>query len=66
MAEGLLAEQPLAHGAAAIGSDQLGVGSGLVDEDQRLRVKACLAGLPALARFGHLGPRLLAGVQRFL
>ena len=62
---GLLADQPLAARAAAPGADHLGVGPGLVDEDQALGVKLALGGLPGEAALGHVRPILLGGVQSF-
>ena len=65
MAERLAAQRPLAPRCAAVFADHLGVGARLVDEDQSCRIKPGLAGLPRRARFGHVWPRLLAGVQGF-
>ena len=65
MPEGRLADQPLATTAAPVGADHLGRGSGLVDEHQACRIKQRLGGLPALTRFGYVGPILLGGVQSF-
>ena len=50
---------------AAIEADHLGVGPGLVDEDQLLRIKTRLAGDPALAAIGDVGPVTFAGVLGF-
>lgn len=65
VAERLAAEGASAPGCATVSADHLGVGARLVDEDQPGRIKIWLAGLPGGARFGHVGPRLLAGVQGF-
>ena len=65
VAEGSLADQSLAGGAAAPGADHLGIGASLVDEHQLARIKAGLAGLPFLSRLGDVGPVLFGRVQSF-
>lgn len=60
-----LADQPPATATAAVSADHLGRGSGLIDEHQALDIKLRLAGLPALPRFGYVGPLLLGCVQSF-
>jgi hypothetical protein len=60
-----LADQPLALGRAAVAAGHLGVGPGLVDEHQRLRIEARLAGLPARPVLGDVRPVLLGGVLGF-
>ena len=65
MAPGLLADQSLAPATAPIATQHLGIGSGLVDKDQLLGIKACLAGLPVLARLSYVRSILFGGVQSF-
>ena len=43
----------------------VGLGPGLVDEDQPRRIKPALIGLPALALSRHVGAILLGGEQSF-
>jgi hypothetical protein len=59
------ADQSSAAPAAAMGSNHLGRGPGLVDKHQALDVEAWLDGLPAFARLGYVRPLLLGGVQSF-
>ena len=68
MSERRLGAQPLALQAAAAQARHLGGGSGLVDEDQPMRLKPhprLALGLPFLARLADVGTILLAGQQRF-
>jgi hypothetical protein len=60
-----LGDQPPASGAAAMGPRHVGLGPGLVDEDQAGRIKPSLILLPLRAPPGDVGPILLAGVQAF-
>jgi hypothetical protein len=60
-----LGNEPLAPETAAVGARQVGLGPGLVDEDQAGRVKPALILLPLRAPPGDVGPLLLAGVQGF-
>lgn len=66
MSPRLLADQPLASGTASIATDHLGIGPSLVDKDQLLGIKACLADPPLLTRLSNVGPILFGGVQAFL
>jgi len=50
---------------AATQAGHLGRGSGLIDEDQALRVEIRLGIEPGLAPLRDVGPILLAGVRRF-
>ena len=59
------ANQPRAAPGPAAGSRHVGAGAGLVDEHQVRGVKRGLILAPALARLGHVGALLLAGVQNF-
>ena len=65
MSPGCLADQAPATATAPMGAHHLGRGPGLVDEHQALGIKACLIGLPALPRRGHVGPFLLGRLQSF-
>jgi hypothetical protein len=60
-----LVHQPLASGAAAVGSGHVGLGPGLVDEDQAARIKPGLMAPPPRPLAGHVRPILLGGVQAF-
>ena len=68
MSERGLGEKPLAFPATAAQARHLGGGSGLVEEDQSVRLKPHLrlanAG-PFLARLLDVGAILLAGPQSF-
>ena len=65
-AMGCLGNQPLApRGAAAVGARHVGLGPGLVDEDQAGRIDPTLILPPLRAPPGDVGPILLAGVQAF-
>jgi hypothetical protein len=55
----------LAAPSATIAARHVRAGCRLIQEDQPLRLQAGLGGLPLLARLLHVGPILLAGVQRF-
>jgi len=65
MSPGLFADQPLASATAPIATHHLGIGPRLVDKDQLLGIKACLAGLPLLTRLSDVWPILFGGVQAF-
>ena len=65
MAPGLFADQPFAPATTTIAAQHLGIGSRLIDKDQLLGIKACLAGLPVLARLSYVRPILFGGVQSF-
>jgi hypothetical protein len=65
MTPGNFAYDPLPARAAPAQARHLGVGAGLVDEDEPRRIKPSLAGLPALARHGHIRPILLGRVHGF-
>jgi len=52
----LLADQPVATGSTAIGTDHFGVGARVIDEVQLLGIKRGLIGLPALPSLGHVWP----------
>lgn len=57
--------QALAKGGAAMGSGHVGLGPGLVHEDEARGGKAALVAVPALTLGGDVGPMLLGGVQAF-
>jgi hypothetical protein len=59
------ADQALSAPAAASGSGHVGACSGLVDEDETIRIKQPLRALPALAGGRHVGTILFAGVNAF-
>ena len=65
MTVGDLGDQPLTLGAAAMGAGHVGLGPGLVDEDQAPGIKPGLMALPPLALAGHVRPILLGGEQAF-
>jgi hypothetical protein len=48
-----------------MGAGHVGLGPGLVDEDQACRIDAALMAAPALALGGDVRPMLLGGVQAF-
>ncbi len=56
-------DQALAARAATMGADHVGLGPGLVDEDQAAGIKPRLVTFPALAFAGHVRPVLPGGVQ---
>jgi hypothetical protein len=58
------AASPAAFGAAAQ-PGHLGRGTGLINEDQVLRVEIGLGVEPRLTPRSYVGPFLLAGVRRF-
>ena len=60
-----LADQALAAPAATVGGGHVGLGPGLVDEDQAVRGDLVLVAPPALAPARHVGPILLGGAQAF-
>lgn len=53
-------ETPAAR-ATAVTARHVGGRAGLVDKDQVGRLQLGLAGVPGLARFGHIRPVLLGG-----
>jgi hypothetical protein len=55
--------QALAARGAAVGSGHVGLGPGLVDEDQPRGVEVGLALEPGLAPLQDVGPILLAGMR---
>jgi hypothetical protein len=48
-----------------VATGHVGLGPGLIDEDQAPRIKPTLILLPLQAAAGDVGPVLLAGVQAF-
>jgi hypothetical protein len=60
-----LGNQTAAAGTAPVPPGHVGLGPGLVDEDQASRVKPALMLLPPGAPSGDVGAILLAGVQAF-
>ena len=60
-----LGDQPLAAGRPAVAARHVGLGPGLVDEDQARRIKPALILLPLRPPPCDVGPVLLAGVQAF-
>ena len=65
MAVGYGANQALALRAAAIQARHVGLGPGLVDEDELGWIKRGLIAPPSQARGGHVRPVLLGGVHGF-
>jgi len=62
---GLMADQPLALRRPATGPDHLGVGAGLVDENQLLSRQGALRRLPRLASPRYVRPHLFGRLQTF-
>ena len=60
-----LGEQPLPARCPAAQARHVGLGPGLVDEDQPRRIKLALVGLPASALVRDVWTILLGGEQRF-
>jgi hypothetical protein len=60
-----LGDQTLAALTAAVLAGHVGLGPGLVDEDQAARIKAPLVLLPSGAPAGDVGAVLLGGEQAF-
>jgi hypothetical protein len=58
-------DQPPAFGTAAVCAGHVGLGAGLVDEDQPLRIKPALILPPLRASSRHLGAVLLGGARAF-
>ena len=58
-------EQGLSPRAPATGPDHVGLGPGLIDENQPRRVNLTLMALPPGAAAGHVRPVLFAGVHGF-
>ncbi len=63
--EGDLGVQPLATRGAAVGAGHVGLGPGLVDEDEARRIKPVLVLAPLHPPAGDGGTILLAGEQAF-
>ena len=57
--------QALAAECTAMAADHIGLGPGLVDEDQALRIETMLVGSPALPRRSHVGSGLFVGEHGF-
>jgi hypothetical protein len=64
-AERRLGEEPLTSRASSMPARHVGLGPGLVDEDQPRRIELGLMALPALTPPCDVGPVLLRGVQAF-
>jgi hypothetical protein len=60
-----LGNQAGAASAASVAAGHIGLGPGLIDEDQAPRIKPALILLPSSAAAGDVGPVLLAGMQAF-
>ena len=60
-----LGDQGLAPCAPAVGPDHVGLGPGLIDEDQPPRVNLALMALPPRPAPGDVGAVLFAGVHGF-
>ncbi len=60
-----LGEEPLPLPAATVAARHIGLGPGLIDEDQARGVDPVLILLPARPPAGHVRTILLAGVQGF-
>jgi hypothetical protein len=58
-------DEALAFHRAATHARHVGLGPGLIDEDEPLGIELALMALPALTLACNVGPILLAGVQRF-
>ena len=57
--------QPLAPGAAAMATSHVGLGPGLVQEDEALRIKLALRALPLPTALRDVRPLLFGGHQAF-
>jgi hypothetical protein len=57
--------ETLATCCTAAQSRHLGIGTGLIDEDERVWIKIDLYCKPGFAGRGHVGLRLLGGVRGF-
>jgi hypothetical protein len=60
-----MGDQSLATWGAAVGAGHVGLGPGLIDEDQASGIDARLMTTPARAAARDVGPMLLGGVQAF-
>ena len=60
-----LSAQAPAFYSPAVGTDHVGLGPGLIDEDEAGRVNLSLMPFPACPSARDVGPVLLAGQQRF-
>ena len=65
MAEGHRCAAALTASRAATQPCHLGVGAGLVDEDELVWIKINLRRKPGLSRCRYVGPLLLGGVRGF-
>jgi hypothetical protein len=65
MAVRRLAAQALASWSPAMGADHVGLGPGLIDEDEARRINLCLMPFPACPSARDVGPVLLGWQQRF-
>ena len=63
--EGRFGKETFASGAAAMAAGHVGLGPGLVDEDQPPRIEPILIASPSRAAARHIRPILFGGVQRF-
>jgi hypothetical protein len=61
-----LGDQALAARRPAVAARHVGLGPGLVDEDQARRIDAALTGAPARAMAAYVRARLLAGDEGLL
>jgi hypothetical protein len=60
-----LSAQALPSRSPAVGADHVGLGPGLIDEDEAGRINLSLMPFPACPSARDVGPVLLAGQQRF-
>jgi len=60
-----LGDKPAAAGAASVPANHVGLGPGLIDEDQASRVKPALMLPPPQSPPGDVGAVLFTGVQAF-
>ena len=60
-----MGDQALPPRGAAVGACHVGLGPGLIDEDEAGGIDARLMATPALTAACDVGPMLLGGVQRF-
>jgi hypothetical protein len=60
-----LGDEPLTAGASSMTARHVGLGPGLVDEDQASGIKPALIALPLGASASDVGSILFAGVQAF-
>jgi hypothetical protein len=62
---GNTADQPVAAWRSTVRARHVGLGPGLIDEDQALGINAPLMTSPAGALASDVGPFLLGGAQSF-